>query len=133
MASGTRLAKDKEAKKDDISAEANQISMLALTSLLEEHRQSISATLSAELKSAFTSLEAKLDTVQATVTDFGERIVSLEANASSTDERIQALEVACSTLSEAYAKLKTKNIDLEGRSRRNNVRIVGLPESIEGP
>lgn len=31
------------------------------------------------------------------------------------------------------SKLKTKNIDLEGRSRRNNIRIIGLPESIEGP
>ncbi|KAJ3594916.1 hypothetical protein NHX12_004222 [Muraenolepis orangiensis] len=32
-----------------------------------------------------------------------------------------------------YARLKDKNIDLEGRSRRNNLRIIGLPESIEGP
>ncbi|KAJ3595055.1 hypothetical protein NHX12_004360 [Muraenolepis orangiensis] len=32
-----------------------------------------------------------------------------------------------------YARLKAKNIDLEGRSRRNNLRIIGLPESIEGP
>lgn len=133
MASGTRLAKEKDAKKDDLSAAANQISMPALTSLLEEHHQSITTTLSAELRSAFISLEAKLDAVQATVTDFGERIVSLETNANSTEERIKALEATCSTLSEAYAKLKAKNIDLEGRSRRNNVRIVGLPESIEGP
>ncbi|KAJ3590341.1 hypothetical protein NHX12_008293 [Muraenolepis orangiensis] len=32
-----------------------------------------------------------------------------------------------------YAKLKAKIIDLEGRSRRNNLRIIGIPESIEGP
>ena len=117
--------------RDDSTAMASQISMPALTTLLEEHRRSISATLSAELRSAFISLEAKLDTVQATVTDFGERIASLESNANLTEERIQALEVSCSTLSETCAKLK--NIDLEGRSRRNNIRIAGLPESIEGP
>jgi len=88
MASRTRLAKERETAKDDSFAMANQISMPALTSLLEEHRQSISAMLSAELRSAFTSLEAKLDTVQATVTDFGERIESLESNANLTAERI---------------------------------------------
>lgn len=133
MASGTRLAKERETAKDDSTVMASQISMPALTSLLEEHRHSISAAMSAELRSAFISLEAKLDTVQATVTDFGERIASLESNANLTEERIQALEASCSTLSETCAKLNTKNIDLEGRSRRNNIRIVGLPESIEGP
>ena len=30
------------------------------------------------------------------------------------------------------AKLKAKIIDLEGRSRRNNVCIIGLSENIEG-
>ncbi|KAE8285497.1 hypothetical protein D5F01_LYC16955 [Larimichthys crocea] len=104
MASGTRLAKERKTAKDDSFAMANQISMPALTSLLEEHRKSISAALSTELRSAFASLEAKLDTVQATVIDF-----------------------------EACIKLKNKNIDLEGRSRRNKIRIVDLPEAIEGP
>lgn len=111
MASGTRLAKEKDTKREDSSG---PISMPALTSLLEEHRQSISTVLSAELRSAFASLEAKLDTVQATVTDFAERISSLETNANSTEGHIQALEASCSTLSEACAKLKTKNTDLEG-------------------
>ena len=97
MASGTRLAKERETAKDDSSAMANQISMPALTSLLEEHRQSISAALSAELRSAFASLEAKLDTVQATVTDFGERIESLESNANLTEERIQGRNSSSNT------------------------------------
>lgn len=72
MASGTRLAKEKDTKREDLSTAASQISIPALTSLLEEHHQSISAGLSAELRSAFSTLEAKLDTVQATVIDFGE-------------------------------------------------------------
>lgn len=29
-------------------------------------------------------------------------------------------------------KLRAKLIDLENRNRRNNIRIVGLPENIEG-
>ncbi|KAJ8351978.1 hypothetical protein SKAU_G00234540 [Synaphobranchus kaupii] len=96
--------------------------MPALTSLLEEHRQAISSALSTEFKSTFASLETKLDAVRTTVTDFGERIEILETNASSTEECIQALETSCSTLTEACARLRAKNSDLEGRSRRNNVR-----------
>ena len=35
-------------------------------------------------------------------------------------------------MEDSYNKLKTKNIDLESCSRRNNIRIVGLRELIEG-
>ncbi|KAJ4944614.1 hypothetical protein JOQ06_013157, partial [Pogonophryne albipinna] len=43
------------------------------------------------------------------------------------------LENACSALKGDNETLKTKVADLEGRSRRQNLRIIGLPESIEGP
>lgn len=38
------------------------------------------------------------------------------------------------TLEEKHsAQLAAKVADLEGHSRRNNIRIIGLPESIKGP
>lgn len=46
---------------------------------------------------------------------------------------IQALEITCAALAEDNAKLRAKAVDLEGRSRRNNIRILSLPESLEGP
>lgn len=85
--------------------------MPAVASLLEEHHQS---ALSVGLRSAFASLKAELHTVQVTVSDFGEQIVSLVANGNLTEERIQALKVSYSALSEACAKLKAKNINMEG-------------------
>lgn len=36
-------------------------------------------------------------------------------------------------LTESNAKLLAKVTDLESRSRRNNIRVVGIPESVEGP
>ncbi|KAJ8014425.1 hypothetical protein DPEC_G00040080 [Dallia pectoralis] len=39
----------------------------------------------------------------------------------------------CAELAESNAKLRMKTSDLESRSRGNNIRIIGLPESIEGP
>ncbi|KAM7399904.1 hypothetical protein PAMP_019141 [Pampus punctatissimus] len=50
MSSRTRLAKERETVKDKLLTMDNQISMPALTSLLEEHHQSISVALSAELR-----------------------------------------------------------------------------------
>ncbi|RXN32651.1 LINE-1 type transposase domain-containing 1 [Labeo rohita] len=43
------------------------------------------------------------------------------------------LEATCTTLSDSNAKYLAKVTDLESRSRWNNIRIIGLPESIEGP
>ncbi|KAI4817409.1 hypothetical protein KUCAC02_010810 [Chaenocephalus aceratus] len=45
----------------------------------------------------------------------------------------EQLENACSALKGDNETLKTKVADLEGRSRRQNLRIIGQPESIEGP
>lgn len=42
------------------------------------------------------------------------------------------MEAVCAELTEKYARLKAKTTDLESRSRRNNIRIIGLPESVEG-
>lgn len=42
------------------------------------------------------------------------------------------LEAKTGTLTTSNAKLAAKVIDLESRSRRNNIRITGLPETSEG-
>ena len=42
------------------------------------------------------------------------------------------LEEKTSTLTTSNAKLAAKVLDLESRSRRNNIRVIGLPETIEG-
>lgn len=100
-----------------------------LTTLLEQHRDAICA----DHRQALTALEAKMDQLQATVSEHGQKIISLENNSTLLDERVLALEQTCATLKDSNAKLQAKVIDLESRSRRNNVRIIGLPESIEGP
>ncbi|CAI5657495.1 unnamed protein product [Oreochromis niloticus] len=97
--------------------------------MLEEHRASISA----DFKTSFATLEARLDKIQTTITEHGQRMNLLESHAELQEQRLQALEERCVALAESNTKLKAKTIDLESRSRRNNIRIIGLPESIEGP
>lgn len=111
------------------SCDANQFNMGTLTQLLEKHK----VELASEFKISISVLEAKIDLVQTTVSGHGERITSLEANAGSVDSRLLSLEATYAELITVSEKLKAKTADLEARSRRNNLRIIGLPESIEGP
>lgn len=130
MASKSRQnTKKDEVKKDETQASGNLADIATLTTLLEEHR----AALSSEFKSAFSALESKLDSLHTTVNDHELRLSSLEANADTSGLSVGTLESKFAALADDHAKLKAKVADLEGRSRRNNIRIFGLPEAIEGP
>lgn len=94
--------------------------------------EELRVAISTDFKSAISSLESKLDTIRAKVDDHDKRVISLESNANETSDQIRALEANCLAMADNIAKLQAKMIDLEGRSRRNNIRIFGLPESIEG-
>ena len=100
-----------------------------IATMLEEHRASIAT----DFKATFATLESRLDKIQTKITDHGQRMDSLESHTEVQDQRIQALEERCVALVNSNTKLTAKTIDLESRSRRNNIRIIGLPESIEGP
>lgn len=103
--------------------------LTSIEGLLEKHRASIAA----DLKNSFAALESRLEKMQTTVLDHRQRIISLEASAESEDQHIRALEARCVALADSNNKLLAKTSDLESRSRRNNIRVIGLPESIEGP
>lgn len=103
--------------------------LTSIANMLEEHRASISA----DFKTSFATLEARLDMIQRTIIEHGQWMNLLESHAELQEQRLQALEERCVALAESNTKLKAKTIDPESRSRRNNIRIIGLPESIEGP
>lgn len=122
-------AKNKDKPKTRSGDDAAGANMADIASLLESHR----ASMAADFKSAFEVLEARLGKTHALVVEHGQKIDSLESNATLQDQRMSALEEKCAALAASNAKLGAKTADLEGRSRRNNIRIIGLPESIEGP
>ena len=74
-----------------------------------------------------------MDQVQATVSNHCKRISFLESHADSPCQSLLSLEGTCAKLTASIEKLRAKAADLEARSRRNNLCIVGLLESIEGP
>ena len=74
-----------------------------------------------------------LGTLQSTIDTFGTRLTEVEASLQDCDDRITALEAKCEQLANCNKLLMAKSEDLESRSRRQNLRVVGVPENMEGP
>lgn len=79
-----------------------------------------------ELKRSIERIQNKLDAhgvvlseLERGATDHSTRITELEANVGSLTTRVTYLDNRCE--------------DLEGRMRRNNIRLLGIPEGAEGP
>ncbi|KAJ8377871.1 hypothetical protein AAFF_G00250220 [Aldrovandia affinis] len=78
-----------------------------------------------ELKRSIERIQNKLDAhgvvlseLERGATDHSTRITELEANVGSLTARVTYLDNRCE--------------DLEGRMRRNNIRLLGIPEGVEG-
>ncbi|KAK7925845.1 hypothetical protein WMY93_008155 [Mugilogobius chulae] len=117
-------------KKDEQEKE-DSASVSAFTAVLTTKLAETKSELLAEIKDTYAKYEARLVTVQATVDDHAERLDHLERSANATTTEIAEIQATLADVAADNARLKARLLDLEGRNRRNNVRIVGLPESIE--
>lgn len=115
------LHRGKSGKKDD---QAASLTMEAISELHDQHR----LALANNFKASFNQLDNKFDQVRSTVDEHGQRLWSLELAAEDMSQRVSQLENVCLSLRESNSKLAAKVIDLEGRSRRQNIRILGLAE-----
>lgn len=79
----------------------------------------------------FDILEATLASTQASLLSLGNRVKEVEDATSSFDSRLSNLGQACTKMRAENEALCSKVIDLEARSRRQNIKIVGLAEKIE--
>ena len=83
------------------------------------------------MNTRFDNLETTLAGVKNAVASNTSRIMNLEEWHGEFDGRLAELEKSYDDLCVQNKLLKTKVNDLEGRSRRQNIKIVGLPEKIE--
>lgn len=75
-------------------------------------------------------LDSKLDLMQLTVEDHGQRMSSLEHETEDLSQRVIDHENTYSNLREENKRLKAKVTDLEGHSRVR-MYVSSIPESIE--
>uniref|UniRef100_H3AC33 L1 transposable element RRM domain-containing protein n=1 Tax=Latimeria chalumnae TaxID=7897 RepID=H3AC33_LATCH len=79
----------------------------------------------AEIKKKLTSLEEKNETI-------AKCIDAAEGCISETEDKLYHLENTNTHIETELQNLRNKCKDLENRARRSNLRIVGIPEGVEG-
>lgn len=60
------------------------------------------------------------------------RLDEVEERIEKAEERIQKTEEVITAMLKLHTKLEDKLLDLESRSRRENIRIYGVPERTDG-
>ncbi|KAL6461347.1 hypothetical protein MHYP_G00294910 [Metynnis hypsauchen] len=84
------------------------------------------------LSKALQPIQESLDSIKQTLVSHAGSIKALEDAASDHSDRIVTLENKCESLRARNAELMDKLDDLENRSRRANLRVIGIPEKLEG-
>lgn len=102
------------------------------TMLLSDLTSTLTTTVKSVVEEALEPLSAALDDVRSATDSLGQKMTNMEEALSDHSDRIVALESACARLQSENVQLKDKVEDLESRSRRNNLRVVGIPEKLEG-
>lgn len=96
-----------------------------VTSLVEDLKKSMEGRLD--------SIESCLSALQKGHSEAEQCLNDVDEALSSADTRITTLEATCKEVRDANSLLKAKVNELEGRSRRLNICIVGVKEEAEGP
>lgn len=79
----------------------------------------------------FDQFEIKFASLQSSQNLQAARMDSIDEKASDHECRLMELEKIIGELQKENTRLRAKANDLEGRSRRNNIKIVGIPEGEE--
>uniref|UniRef100_A0A8P4K4P6 Transposase element L1Md-A101/L1Md-A102/L1Md-A2 n=1 Tax=Dicentrarchus labrax TaxID=13489 RepID=A0A8P4K4P6_DICLA len=87
--------------------------------------------LSSRVDMRFTELNGVISDFKAALTEVSERVSSTEAATKSHERQLEGLEKRYDMLASQYKQQEAKLDDLEARSRRQNIRIVGIKEKTE--
>uniref|UniRef100_A0A9J7ZW30 Transposase element L1Md-A101/L1Md-A102/L1Md-A2 n=1 Tax=Cyprinus carpio carpio TaxID=630221 RepID=A0A9J7ZW30_CYPCA len=95
-----------------------------LQAALSEHFTSIKT----ELQSVKSELSGSITNIQVKVSALESTVVEMETSLSTYSDDIASLQSKVELLSAELLRVDNKCEDLEARSRRNNIRIIGVPE-----
>lgn len=94
--------------------------------------QAVTDNLTAFLDEKFARFESTLDTITSRLEDNTKRITEAENRVSRTEDKMAELHNKISSLEKTVQSLSERAEDAENRSRRDNIRIIGLKEGAEG-
>ncbi len=114
----------------------------------KEHQSTLNSVVNSAVRDAMDSvlipaLRELREDIQATnksVKELREEFEAIVTKTKQTRDRVDSVQAAVrvdkrtvTDLKDQLERLTEKMTDMEDRSRRNNVRLVGLPEGMEGP
>ncbi|KAK7940305.1 hypothetical protein WMY93_003631 [Mugilogobius chulae] len=99
---------------------------------LSDFREMIKNDIKSQLDELSTNIDQKLQAAASQIEEATRRLEEVEKNAAGAEKFDLAVRDVLLELLSNQRDLQSKMSDLEGRSRRNNVRIYGVPENAEG-
>ncbi len=136
--------RDSSISSEDLdNAIANRIELA-----FKEHQSTLNSVVNSAVRNAMDSvlipaLRELREDIQATnksVKELREEFEAIATETKQTRDRVDSVQAAAredkrtvTDLKDKLERLTEKMTDMEDRSRRNNVRLVGLPEGMEGP
>lgn len=110
---------------------SDSISMTQLVAELEKQRGWLKEDVSKLIEDSLKPLQTSVNALGAKVDSFQARLTATETTAGENFARLVTVEASVTTLQEQNKKLMEHVEDLENRSRRSNLRVVGIPEGSE--
>lgn len=108
----------------------NGTEMLMLAELRKFREESGNAQ--RDMMESQTRMEASIGEIKKRIDTLEERLTTAETRVSSCEDRGTRQERALAYLLQKEAKLTAKQDELENRMRRNNIRLYGIDEDLEG-
>lgn len=115
------------ALEDEARSTANDPVLLAIESLrveLGKVKTDIKESLKGEIATLEMKINAKFDAMQLTINEHRTTLEHLVHNATASADAFTKLQAQVKSLSDQVSELSEKCIDLEGRSKRQNIRIA---------
>lgn len=136
---GPRQTRDKNSASTQTASAAKMAEPLTFASLvseLDKQKESLAAELktflTTSLETSLAPIQTSLGTMNESLDYHNQKLTVVENTLTSHSDEIAKLRTRIDQLEKANAALASKAEDLENRSRRQNVRIVGIPEGLEG-
>ena len=120
----------------ELATELNEASLGAASSCMESNPSmadlmSAITSLNQNVTTKLTAISDTMDAMQATLAIVTGKVRDLEEAVNEHDSKLTSLETLCKNLQDGLNEQRKKLADLESRSRRQNVRIIGIPEGAE--
>lgn len=93
--------------------------------------ESIRLVFRGEIEILRAEIKSDIAPLQSALSSYCERVDEVEAAVTNIDTRLNAMETNYANLLAMNEKMQAKIDDLENRSRRDNLRVVGIPEGVE--